>query len=63
VTATISLSFGGFMSLGIRFYEVSVFADKVLHYCGVYGRSVHDSSYLALAEQEDEEAADLFRKE
>jgi predicted nucleic acid-binding protein len=49
---TISLSFSGFMSLGIRFYEVSFFADKVLHYCRLYGRSVYDSSYLALAEQE-----------
>jgi predicted nucleic acid-binding protein len=49
---TISLSFRGFMSLGIRFYEVSLFADKVLHYCRLYGRSVYDSSYMALAEQE-----------
>jgi predicted nucleic acid-binding protein len=24
----------------------------VLHYCRLYGRSVYDSSYLALAEQE-----------
>jgi predicted nucleic acid-binding protein len=50
--STISLSFSGFMSLGIRFYEVSFFADKVLHYCRIYGSSVYDSSYLALAEQE-----------
>ena len=49
---TVSLSFSGFMSLGIRFYEVSFFADKVLQYCRLYGRSVYDSSYLALAEQE-----------
>jgi predicted nucleic acid-binding protein len=49
---TISLSFRGFMSLGIRFYEVSFFSDKVLHYCRIHGRSVYDSSYLALAEQE-----------
>jgi predicted nucleic acid-binding protein len=49
---TISLSLSGFMSLGIRFYESSFFADKVLHYCRLYGRSVYDSSYLALAEQE-----------
>jgi len=48
----ISLSFKGFMSLGVRFYEVSFFADKVLEYCRLYGRSVYDSSYLALAEQE-----------
>ena len=49
---TISLSFSGFMSLGIRFYDISYFADKVLQYCRLYGRSVYDSSYLALAEQE-----------
>ena len=49
---TISLSFRGFMSLGIRFYEVSLFADKVFQYSRLYGRSVYDSSYLALAEQE-----------
>jgi predicted nucleic acid-binding protein len=49
---TILLSFRGFMSLGIRFYEVSSFADKVPHYCQLYGRSVYDSSYLALAERE-----------
>lgn len=49
---TISLSFSGFMSLGIRFYEVSLFADKVFQYCRLYGRSVYDSSYLALAEHE-----------
>ena len=49
---TISLSFRGFMSLGIRFYEVSGFADKVFQYCRLYGCSVYDSSYLALAEQE-----------
>lgn len=49
---TISLSFRGFMSLGIRFYEISFFADKVLQYCRLYGRSAYDSSYLALAEQE-----------
>jgi predicted nucleic acid-binding protein len=48
----ISLSFKGFMSLGIRFYEFSFFADKMLQYCHLYGRSVYDSSYLALAEQE-----------
>jgi predicted nucleic acid-binding protein len=48
----VSLSFRGFMSLGVRFYEVSFFADKVLQYCRLYGRSVYDSSYLALAEQE-----------
>lgn len=49
---TISLSFRGFMSLGIRFYEFSFFADKALQYCRLYGRSAYDSSYLALAEQE-----------
>lgn len=49
---TISLSFKGFMSLGVRFYEVSFFAEKVLQYCRLYGRSVYDSSYLSLAEQE-----------
>ena len=49
---TVSLSFRGFMSLGVRFYEVSFFADKVLQYCRLYGRSVYDSSYLVLAEQE-----------
>lgn len=49
---TISLSFKGFMSMGIRFYEVSYFADKALEYCRLYGRSAYDSSYLALAEQE-----------
>ena len=49
---TIALSFSGFMSLGIRFYDLSFFADKVLQYCRLYGRSVYDSSYLALAEQE-----------
>ena len=49
---TISLSFSGFMSLGIRFYDISFFADKMLQYCLLYGRSVYDSSYLALAEQE-----------
>jgi len=54
---TITLSFSGFMSLGIRFYDVSFFADKVFHYCRIYGCSVYDSSYLALAEQE---GADLI---
>ena len=49
---TISLSFKGFMSLGVRFYEVSFFAGKMLQYCRLYGRSAYDSSYLALAEQE-----------
>ena len=49
---TVSLSFRGFMSLGVRFYEISFFADKVLQYCRLYGCSVYDSSYLALAEQE-----------
>jgi predicted nucleic acid-binding protein len=49
---TILLSFRGFMSLGIRFYEVSSFADRVPHYCQLYGRSAYDSSYLALAERE-----------
>jgi predicted nucleic acid-binding protein len=53
----ISLSFSGFMSLGIRFYEASSFADKVLQYCLLYGRSAYDSSYLALAEKE---GADLI---
>jgi len=50
---TISLSLGGFMNLGIRFYDISFFAGKILQYCRLYGRSVYDSSYLALAEQED----------
>ena len=50
--STISLSFSGFMNLGIRFYDISFFADKVLQYCRFYGRSVYDSSYMALAEQE-----------
>lgn len=54
---TISLSFNGFMSLGIRFYDISLFADKTLHYCQMYNCSVYDSSYLALAEQE---GADLI---
>jgi predicted nucleic acid-binding protein len=49
---TISLSFSGFMSLGITFYDISFFANKILQYCRLYGRSVYDSSYLALAEQE-----------
>jgi predicted nucleic acid-binding protein len=49
---TISLSFNGFISLGIRFYDISFFADKMLQYCQIYGRSAYDSSYLALAEQE-----------
>ena len=49
---TISSFFMGFMSLGIRFYEISFFADKTLQYCRLYGRSAYDSSYLALAEQE-----------
>ncbi|MDZ4165860.1 MAG: type II toxin-antitoxin system VapC family toxin [Smithellaceae bacterium] len=49
---TISLSFRGFMNLGIRFYECSFFADKMLQYCLLYGSSAYDSSYLALAEQE-----------
>jgi predicted nucleic acid-binding protein len=49
---TISLSFKGFISLGIRFYDISFFADKMLQYCQIYGRSAYDSSYLALAEQE-----------
>jgi predicted nucleic acid-binding protein len=48
----ISLSFRGFMNLGIRFYDIAFFADKILQYCRLYGRSVYDSSYLALAEQE-----------
>ncbi|MCK9365516.1 MAG: type II toxin-antitoxin system VapC family toxin [Syntrophales bacterium] len=50
--SAISSSFRSFMSLGIRFYDVYSLADKVLHYCRLYGRSVYDSSYLALAEQE-----------
>jgi predicted nucleic acid-binding protein len=49
---TISLSFNGFISLGIRFYDISFFADKMFEYCRLYGRSVYDSSYLALAEKE-----------
>jgi predicted nucleic acid-binding protein len=54
---TISLSFSGFMSLGVRFYDISFFVDKIFQYCRLYGRSVYDSSYLALAEQE---GADLI---
>lgn len=46
------LSFRGFMSLGIRFYDFSFFADKSLQYALRYGRSIYDASYLALAEQE-----------
>ncbi|HLA26855.1 MAG TPA: type II toxin-antitoxin system VapC family toxin [Syntrophales bacterium] len=49
---TVSLSFSGFMNLGIRLYDISFFADKMLQYCRLYGRSVYDSSYLALAERE-----------
>ncbi len=48
----VSISFSAFMSLGIRFYDISLFADKILQYCRIYGRSVYDSSYMALAEQE-----------
>ena len=49
---TVSLSFKGFMMLGIQFYDLSFLADKVLQYSRLYGRSVYDSSYLALADQE-----------
>jgi predicted nucleic acid-binding protein len=49
---TISLSFKGFMMLGVQFYDLSFLADKVLQYSRLYGRSIYDSSYLALADQE-----------
>lgn len=48
----ISRSFRGFMMLGVQFYDLSLLADKVLQYALLYGRSVYDSSYLALADQE-----------
>jgi predicted nucleic acid-binding protein len=40
------------MMLGIQFYDLSFLADKVLQYALLYGRSVYDSSYLALADLE-----------
>jgi len=42
----------GFVSLGIKLKNLSMFFSKVLHYCKVYNRSVYDASYLALAEEE-----------
>lgn len=48
----VSLSLKGFLNLGIQFYDLNYFADKVFLYARLYGRSVYDSSYLALAELE-----------
>ena len=42
----------GFVSLGIKLKNLSMFFPQVLHYCKVYNRSVYDASYLALAEVE-----------
>jgi predicted nucleic acid-binding protein len=42
----------GFVSLGIKLKNLSMFSPRVLHYCKVYNRSVYDASYLALAEDE-----------
>jgi len=48
----IATSIDSFMSLGIRFYDVSLFADKLIYYSLRYDRSVYDASYLSLADQE-----------
>ena len=42
----------GFVGLGIKLKNLSMFSPYVLHYCKVYNRSVYDASYLALAEDE-----------
>lgn len=42
----------GFVSLGIKLKNLSMFFPQALHYCKVYNRSVYDASYLALAEDE-----------
>ena len=42
----------GFVGLGIKLKNLSMFSPHVLHYCKVYNRSVYDASYLALAEDE-----------
>ena len=42
----------GFVSLGIKLKNLSMFFPQVLHYCKVYNRSIYDASYLALAEDE-----------
>lgn len=48
----VALSFRGFLNLGIKFYDLAFFADKAFLYARLYGRSVYDSSYMALAEQQ-----------
>ena len=48
----VALSFRGFLNLGIKFYDPAFFAHKAFLYARLYGRSLYDSSYLALAEQE-----------
>jgi predicted nucleic acid-binding protein len=42
----------GFVDLGIKLKNLSMFSPQVLHYCKVYNRSIYDASYLALAEDE-----------
>ena len=50
---TLASSLEGFMNLDIRLVDVSSDYERVIHYCHVYERSVYDSCYLALAEQEE----------
>jgi predicted nucleic acid-binding protein len=42
----------GFVGLGIKLKNLSMFSPQLLYYCKVYNRSVYDASYLALAEDE-----------
>jgi predicted nucleic acid-binding protein len=42
----------GFFDLEIELKDLSYFYPRALHYCKAYNRSIHDSSYLALAETE-----------
>ena len=42
----------GFMDLKIDLKDLSQLYPKVLHYCKIYNRSVYDTSYLAMADEE-----------
>lgn len=42
----------GFMALGIKLKDLSLFYPRVLKFSRAYNRSVYDVSYLALAEEE-----------
>jgi len=43
----------GFINLDIKLKPLSLYYEKILHYCKIYNVSVYDGSYLALAEHED----------